>query len=143
SSETQVNVTRAIDTTLPAAFGGDAFRGADCLPVPAGIPCVTGQQFNSTALRVSPYAGFNWQIWRAVLGIEADFGFANQATTLAGGYYPATPFTFGAGSDSFAVKTRWDASVRGRAGFLVEPWLLVYGTAGPTWLRVETTSSCS
>src|SRR5262249_3500020 len=68
SSETQANVTRAVDTTLPAAFGGDPFRGADCLPVPAGIPCVTGQQLNGTALRVSPYAGFNWQVWRAVLG---------------------------------------------------------------------------
>src|SRR5262249_60312041 len=49
SSETQVNVTRAIDTTLPAAFGGDAFRSADCLPVPAGLPSGTGPRSHSAA----------------------------------------------------------------------------------------------
>ena len=44
----------------------------------------------STTSRVSPYAGFNWQIapqW--VAGIEADAGFGRQTATLSG--FPFSP----------------------------------------------------
>jgi len=141
SSETKVDVTSATDTTLPAGLGTNLFFARDCVQ---GLPCVTGQRFNGVAGRFSLYGGYNWQIGpRVVVGAEADVGFASQTTTLSGSYYPATPFFNGSTTNSFAVKTGWDASVRGRAGYLVEPWILIYGTAGPSWLHVESTSECS
>jgi opacity protein-like surface antigen len=63
---------------------------------------------------------------------------------VAGGSYPRRRSAGGgAASNSFAVKTTWDASIRGRAGYLIDPALLLYGTAGPSWIHVETTSNCS
>jgi outer membrane immunogenic protein len=140
ASDTNVNVNSATDTTAPPVLQ-NMFVGADCF---AGLPCVTGHPFNGTAFRVSPYLGHNWQVGRTVLGVEGDFGFADQTTTLAGGAYPATPFSIGGSpSNSFSVKTAWDASIRARGGYLIDPALLLYGTAGPSWIHLDTTSNCS
>lgn len=139
SSETNVSVNAATDTTAPAVLQ-NMFVGASCL---SGLPCVTGHPFNGTAFRVSPYLGHNWQIGRTILGLEGDFGFADQTSSLVGQAYPATPFRSGATSNSFLVKTTWDASIRGRAGYLVDPAVLLYGPAGPSWIHVRTTSNCS
>jgi len=104
---------------------------------------VFGETFNQTAFRFNPYLGYNWQIApRWVLGLEGDAGFASKTTDLRGGDYPSSIFTGGA-PNSFAVKTTWDASIRGRAGFLVAPAVLFYLTGGPAWLHVESTSNCS
>lgn len=140
ASDTAVNVNSATDTTAPAVLQ-NMFVAANCL---AGLPCVTSHPFNGTAFRVSPYLGYNWQIGRTVLGLEGDVGFADQTTTVFGGAYPATPFGGGgSNTNSFSVRTTWDASIRARAGYLVDPALLLYGTAGPSWIHVETTSNCS
>jgi len=116
-------------TTCNPAFGG----------------CVTGAPLNNTAFRVAPYSGFNWQIasqW--VAGIEGDFGFASKTTTLAGMNYPLTGIATitGRAVDTFSVKTTWDASIRGRVGFLINPSVLLYGTGGAAFQHVESTSSC-
>ncbi len=142
ASDTNVNVTSATDTTAALPALQNMFFATGCS---AGLPCVTGRPFNGTAFRVSPYLGYNWQIGRAVLGIEGDVGFADQTTTLAGSSYPATPFATAIGSptNSFSVKTSWDASIRARGGYLIDPAVLLYGTAGPSWIHVETTSTCS
>ncbi|WP_035685306.1 outer membrane protein [Bradyrhizobium sp. Cp5.3] len=140
ASESNVNVNSATDTTAAAVLQ-NMFVAADCF---AGLPCVTGRSFNGTAFRISPYLGYNWLIGRTVLGMEGDVAYADQTTTIFGAAYPATPFNGGAAtSNSFALKTTWDASIRGRAGYLVDPALLIYGTAGPSWIHVETTSNCS
>jgi outer membrane immunogenic protein len=140
SSENDVNVNSATDTTAPAGLH-NMFVDPGCF---VGLPCATGQAFNGTAFRASPYIGYNWQIGRTVLGVEGDFSFADQTTTMSGGAYPATPFAAGGAlSNSFSVRTTWDASIRARAGYLIDPEVLLYGTAGPSWIHVETTSNCS
>ncbi|WP_181769319.1 outer membrane beta-barrel protein [Bradyrhizobium sp. UNPA324] len=140
ASESSVDVRSATDTTAPAVLQ-NMFVAADCF---AGLPCVTGRSFNGTAFRVGPYLGYNWQIGRTVLGLEGDAAYADQTTTIFGAAYPATPFNGGAStSNSFALKTTWDASIRGRAGYLIDPAVLLYGTAGPSWIHVQTTSNCS
>lgn len=141
SADTDVNVNSARDTSGPAVLA-DRFLASDCY---IGLPCVRGQPFNGTSFRFSPYLGYNWQLnSRWVLGIEADAGFGSQTTVSGGSYYPATPFLAGgASSNSFSVKTGWDASIRGRVGYLIEPGTLLYATGGPAWLHVETTSNCS
>lgn len=106
-------------------------------------PCINGEALNSTALRGTTYLGYNFQIApRWVLGVEGDFGFANQTATFAGAPYPAATIS-GTTADTFAAKTTWDASVRGRVGFLVDPSLMIYVTAGASWIDLQTTSSCN
>jgi len=71
------------------------------------------------------YAGYNWQIGRTVLGLEADIGtgdFGASETTGLG-----------------TLKSSLNAmgSFRARAGFLIAPALLVYGTAGLAWADMD------
>jgi outer membrane immunogenic protein len=100
---------------------------------------------NGTAFRGSPYLGVNWQIApRWVVGIEGDVGFAGQTTSLPGlTFSPGVSADSFLASDSFAVRTKWDASARGRVGFLVTPATLLYVTGGAAWQRFEVTSTCN
>jgi outer membrane immunogenic protein len=104
----------------------------------------SGASLNGTAFRISPYLGYNYQFatqWLA--GIEGDVGFGSKTATLANAFYPNTGISNFNGHDSFAVKTGWDASLRGRLGFLVTPSFLVYGTGGAAWQHIDATSTCS
>jgi outer membrane immunogenic protein len=112
---------------------------------PSGVfSSCSGESLNSTAFRIGPYLGYNYQFatqWLA--GIEGDVGFGSKTTTLVGAFAPNTGISNFDGHDSFAVKTGWDASLRGRLGFLVTPSFLVYGTGGAAWQHIEATSTCS
>ncbi len=71
------------------------------------------------------YAGYNWQLGQTVLGIEADIGtgdFGASEVTSRG-----------------TLKSSLNAmgSFRGRAGFLISPALLLYGTAGLAWADMD------
>lgn len=73
-------------------------------------------------------AGFNWQVNQSlVLGVEADFqgASAGQKTSMtvvnSGGAVFTTQVSRGLGNFG---------TLRGRAGYLVSPMLLVYGTGG-------------
>jgi outer membrane immunogenic protein len=80
-------------------------------------------------------AGYNWQAgsnW--LLGVEADFTFsgmsgqANGPTSIFGG--PVTQTT------NANQSTDWYGTVRGRAGWLGTPNLLLFGTGGFAYGRV-------
>jgi len=124
-------------TGLPTCGPGSGFQ-----PPP---PCPGGASLDNTAFRLSPYLGYNWQIgsnWLA--GLEGDWGWANASRTLSGVWEPGGSPNFfqGQGDATFSVKTTWDASIRGRLGFLVTPTVQVYGAGGPAWIHVEKTSNC-
>jgi len=121
----------------------DNFVGINiCGPV-SGFFC-SGETLNDAAFRISPYFGYNYQFAiRWLAGIEGDVGFGSTTATLANVFYPNTVMSNGNGLDSFAVKSGWDASLRGRLGFLVTPSFLVYGTGGAAWQHIEATSTCS
>jgi outer membrane immunogenic protein len=122
--------------------------------VGAGVPLVlvplslngraTSEPLDGTSLKFGPYVGYNWQVapqW--LVGIEGDFGWGNQTTTLNGfAFSPGGIFLEGLIGDSFAIKTTWDATARGRVGYLVTPSFLAYLTGGAAWLHYETTSTC-
>ena len=114
----------------------------DGVPLDLSRSVVT-QPFDGTGFRVSPYAGFNWHVapsW--VVGVEGDVGLADQTTRL-GGFRSSPLFassTFNV--DGLAVKTSWDASLRGRVGYLVTPATLLYATGGLAWQHYEITSTC-
>src|SRR5258707_6998479 len=83
-----------------------------------------------TAFRFGAYLGFNWQIApRWVVGVEGDVGSAKQTTALPGHVLPTFPLT-GLLNDRLSVRTAWDASARGRVGYLVTPSFLAYVTGG-------------
>ncbi len=71
------------------------------------------------------FAGYNWQVGRTVLGVETDVGTGNTSSTNA------TPF------GALTSDINAFGSFRGRAGFLLSPALLVYGTAGLAWSNMS------
>jgi outer membrane immunogenic protein len=120
-------------------------------PPIAGDPFSTPVSFDTTDFRVSGYAGYNWQFGTWLLGVEGDFGWADNKATNAG-----IPGTFGPGGavpglglpatlalDSSEVKADWDASIRGRVGILAGPSVLLYATGGAAWLNVDASATCN
>jgi outer membrane immunogenic protein len=109
-------------------------------------PCPpNGASLNNTSFRAGLYAGYNWQFgaqW--VAGFEEDWAWADRSKSLIGAFYPGgdAGLVPGLADASFSVRTTWDASARGRMGFLVTPDLLVYATGGAAWLHMEATSAC-
>ena len=102
------------------------------------------QPFDGVGFRANPYAGFNWQVaphW--VVGIEGDVGLGDRTTSLGG--YRSSPAlgssTFAA--DSLSVRAAWDASLRGRVGYLVTPATLLYATGGLAWQHYDVTAVCA
>ncbi len=89
-------------------------------------------------------AGYNFQFGQFVIGAETDF----QGTSLSGGgnntpltLFPALYNNGGAsGNNNYLspvgaitganISLPWFGTVRGRAGYLVTPTFLIYGTAG-------------
>jgi outer membrane immunogenic protein len=90
-------------------------------------------------------AGYNWQFaptW--VAGIEGDWSWAKAGTTVTapwatnpGGVIVPGSFT------SMSSTLDWVSSLRARLGYLVLPNLMLYGTAGGAWGKVDYAASNS
>ena len=112
-------------------------------------PTTSPASFDSSSFRGGGYLGYNWQfapLW--VVGIEGDVAWADNSKTLAGipGTFGPTGLGVGPGAaalDSSNVKLGWDASLRGRIGFLITPTWLLYATGGAAWQHVDINASCS
>jgi outer membrane immunogenic protein len=106
------------------------------------IPFTTdpSASFSSDSFRVSGYVGYNWQVapvW--VVGLEADYGWGNNKSTLASRIPGLGVLNGGSFTE---VKGKWDASLRARAGVLVTPTLLAYATGGLAYQRIEAIATC-
>jgi outer membrane immunogenic protein len=93
---------------------------------------------------VGGYAGYNWKIaptW--LVGIEGDIAWGNSSKTHTP--FPGSSVFFGIvpGNDFVTVKLDWDASIRGRVGYLLTPTWLLYATGGAAWQEIKTSASCS
>jgi len=89
--------------------------------------------------------GYNWQTQNWVWGLEADIqgtdekgsrGFTYQAAPVVGANFfipPAVPF-------ALSQKIDWFGTVRGRAGVLVSPTVLLYATGGLAYGAVNTSA---
>jgi outer membrane immunogenic protein len=103
----------------------------------------TREPLNGLAFRGTVYAGYNWQVTRQwVLGLESDLGLTNHTTTYAGLAFPDQSLIFFSAADGIRARTTWDASVRGRVGFLVAPTTLFYATGGAAWQHYEIATNC-
>jgi len=126
------------DNTVPSTF----LTPAACAEA---FPCQS-QALGNTTFKFRPYLGYDYQFasqWLA--GIEGDYGFGSKTSTITGmvfpggGLFASTAYP----GDSYSVKQGWDASIRGRLGFLPAPDFLVYATGGAAWQEVQTTATCS
>jgi outer membrane immunogenic protein len=100
-------------------------------------------------------AGYNWQTSNWVLGLEADIQWSGErgrsafncaATAVGGVCLPGLTFLpAGATGTSLALeeKLEWFGTVRGRAGVLVTPRVLLYGTGGLAYGSIKTSGTLS
>jgi outer membrane immunogenic protein len=81
--------------------------------------------------------GYNWQFGQVVAGAEADFDWSGikGSGTQRLGIGPFSLTTVG------TSKLNWVGSVRGRAGYLVTPTTLLYGTGGLAFGQAETNTA--
>jgi outer membrane immunogenic protein len=78
------------------------------------------------------FGGYDYQVSRFVLGLEADYNrlFGSHHSHVMENEYPGTGGIWRIGSD-------WNASIRGRLGYLVTDRALVYGTGGVAFTSVN------
>jgi outer membrane immunogenic protein len=132
--------------------GAGPAPGFTALPIDASSPTI----YDTWSFRAGGYVGYNWQFsptW--VGGVEGDAAWANDSQTQFG--FPgcatrptatcvagtvAAPNGLPFGGDTTSVKTLWDASVRGRLGYLITPDLLLYGTGGVAFQRIDVFGQC-
>ncbi|HMA74740.1 MAG TPA: outer membrane beta-barrel protein [Xanthobacteraceae bacterium] len=130
-----------------AALCGNALNA---LVFPGAPDATRSHSFTTSGFRPGVYAGAMFQAYSNwVFGIEGDYGFYNQSSTVQGILgcstaacspllTPSTP-----ANDFTTVKNGDDFSLRVRAGFLVTPDILLYATGGAAAQRVEATLSCN
>lgn len=116
----------------------------------AAAPC--GGPLTLNALRSDSYtfsgvsftgggqAGYNWQIASVVLGIETDINYNSQRQSNSVNRPLAAPLV-GNFLHSTSDHSNWFGTLRGRAGFLVMPSLLIYATGGLAYGQVASTTS--
>ena len=103
--------------------------------------------FDTSGTRIGTYFGVNWQVaptW--VVGVEADVGVSDktsQVTGIVGCAIFCNRFLGGTPAfDSTSIRTSWDGSLRARAGYLVSPAFLVYGTGGFAERMIDANVTC-
>jgi outer membrane immunogenic protein len=120
-------------------FGGDvggAFSSDSAAWSVRGASVSATGDTGGSAFAGGLFAGYNFQIaptW--VVGIEGDWtgmraGGAFNQPWNAGGVVPGT-------LTSMSSEVEWAASIRGRLGYLIWPNLLVYGTGGGAWGKIQ------
>lgn len=136
-----------VGASVGARVAENDWRTTNVLP---NIPFVSvnplEQTFTSAAARFGGYAGYNWQLApRWVVGVEGYGGFANNRNSLdpipgsIGISYVIDPLV---NNPVGAVKEDWDAGIRARIGYLVNPNTLIYATGGGSWMRVALQARC-
>jgi opacity protein-like surface antigen len=99
-------------------------------------------------------AGYNWQSGKGVFGIEADIQWSGEksrasflcAAPVLGPCLPGLTFLpVGATGTSLTLdrSLEWFGTVRGRAGFLATPKVLLYGTGGLAYGSIKSTGTLS
>ena len=126
--------------------------GALILPPPGSI---TASRFDMNGGIAGGQAGYNWQVGNWVLGIEADIQWSGErgsalyrcgATATGGVCLPGLTFLPpGATGTTLALdqKLEWFGTVRGRAGVVVTPRVLLYGTGGLAYGSIKSTGFLS
>jgi outer membrane immunogenic protein len=101
---------------------------------PGNQAVANGYRIPQSGLVGGVEAGYNWQWSNWLLGVEADFSLAGMSGTASG----ASNFVLTSTQTTTAEQsTDWYGTVRGRAGWLATPNLLLFGTGGFAYGRVR------
>jgi outer membrane immunogenic protein len=84
---------------------------------------------------VGAHAGYNWQYGRAVTGLEIDW----SAADVSGSSQLSAVTIFGPQTQDRTDRLKYLGTMRGRVGWLPVDRVLLYGTAGFAWGRVDET----
>jgi len=121
------------DPVAAALLSGNGGIGAGEQPVPSGY------RISQSGPVGGFEAGYNWQAgsnW--LLGLEADFSFSPMSGRAGGtSIVDAGSVPVDLQTTSAEQSTDWYGTVRGRAGWLVTPNLLLFGTGGFAFGRVD------
>lgn len=119
--------------------------------VPAGfaINPPAGAGLGQTSGKLGGYVGYNYQITNYVIGLEGDASYIFGTTKSTAGI-PGTifnPVTLNGyvntpSVDSISASSKYDASIRGRAGYLITPAILAYATGGVAFRDANYTANC-
>ncbi len=97
--------------------------------------------YDTTAFRGTIFAGYNWQFQNIVAGVEADAAYSPGGKKTINSL-PGAGFGALANPDRSSVDTSFDGSFRLRAGYLITPSFLLYGTGGLAIQTAELKSNC-
>lgn len=95
-----------------------------------GSPLVTRRDSDDGFVGGFVY-GSSWQFGNVVLGTDSAYNFGDNETGL----------NVAANGTSATAEVEWSSETRLRAGFLVNPSLLVYGTAGIAFASIDVSGS--
>jgi outer membrane immunogenic protein len=122
-------------------YDGGTVAGAAVVP-PASIAGIPMFGSSSPGFTGGGLAGYNYQIGRGVVGAEADFNYLNLRSQREGG-----TSRFGLLTETFSIVGRsqvdWFGTLRVRLGAVPVERLLLYGTGGLAYGKVETNEANS
>ncbi len=96
----------------------------------------SGQTFKDSegSVTFGGYTGYNWQYCAFLLfGIETDFNFLNSSPTAR----DIEVFPVGTDVTTLESNMDWFGTLRGRVGYVVNDFLLLYGTGGLAYGKVD------
>lgn len=92
----------------------------------AGVEGTTGTfTFDQNGSMGTLFGGYNWQAGNTVFGVEADIGTGSHDGSAV------------IGNSTVRADINAMGSIRGRAGFLATPALLLYATGGFAWADMD------
>ena len=92
-----------------------------------------GLNLSTVDFRGGGFLGYNYQFGNIVTGVEGTFGYANKQTTQTG----TLVLSLTSNPGMATVNTTWDATFRGRLGYLVAPNVLVFAAGGAAWQHIN------
>jgi outer membrane immunogenic protein len=99
----------------------------------AGVHAGFGDSGSADGFVGGGQIGYNWQTGRLVYGVEADFSLSSIEEEVRFGMLHAS------------ASLDWLATARGRVGYLIDPKILAYATAGlgiASWSAEAGISGC-
>ncbi len=113
--------------------------GSATLLTPGGaVIGVSGTTGNVSGVVGGGQIGYNWQFNNFVLGVEWDIDGSGERTSATGGCFGVV--VPGGCTLNASAGVNWFSTLRGRAGFAVDRWLL-YVTGGGAWQNVGASGS--
>ncbi len=123
------NLDGTYDDKVPNGSGGNAFPGDACYGMAQSRMAADGCAKTKYRANIGVRAGYDWRMNNIVYGVVGEINSAKIEDSVSA--FSTEPNAY-----SFTRKVRSLSALRGRAGYVVEDWL-VYATAGFAWADIR------